>query len=279
MTKLPQYKDEKTPEIAHKVRDRRDRAPNVSIEMVDNAARLTIGESSEPEEHLRLMDALGTYDIDFLSPLLGQIGNAVSANGELRQDSLQFAVSFIKSIKPESELEAMLAAQMAATHICALDASRRLLSSSTLPGKDSAERAMTKLTRAFTTQMEALKKHRAKAQQIVRVERVNVESGGQAIVGDVSAGGGGFNVKSDGNPIDPTQRLRDAPRCSAKAKSTGQRWKAPAVRGRRVCRVHGAGGGAPRGKAHPNYKHGLRIKEMDVLRKLTSLLGRDAKSF
>ncbi len=37
--------------------------------------------------------------------------------------------------------------------------------------------------------MEALKKHRAKAQQIVRVERVNVESGGQAIVGDVSTRG------------------------------------------------------------------------------------------
>jgi hypothetical protein len=37
--------------------------------------------------------------------------------------------------------------------------------------------------------MDALKKYRAKAQQVVRVERVNVESGGQAIVGDVSTGG------------------------------------------------------------------------------------------
>ena len=37
--------------------------------------------------------------------------------------------------------------------------------------------------------MDALKKYRAKAQQTVRVERVNVESGGQAIVGDVSTGG------------------------------------------------------------------------------------------
>ena len=37
--------------------------------------------------------------------------------------------------------------------------------------------------------MDALKKYRAKAQQTVRVERVNVESGGQAVVGDVSTGG------------------------------------------------------------------------------------------
>ena len=52
---------------------------------------------------------------------------------------------------------------MAAVHICALDAARRYLSSTSLDGKDSAERAMTKLTRTFTTQMEALKRHRAKA--------------------------------------------------------------------------------------------------------------------
>ena len=85
----------------------------------------------------------------------------------------------------------MLAAQMAAVHICALDASRRYLGASSLDSRDSAERALTKLTRTFTTQMEALKRHRAKAQQTVRVERVNVERGGQAIVGDVSTGGEG----------------------------------------------------------------------------------------
>ncbi|SHL40742.1 hypothetical protein SAMN05444414_11330 [Roseovarius marisflavi] len=100
--------------------------------------------------------------------------------------SLQFVIAFIKSIKPESEIETMLAAQMAAVHICAPDASRRYLSTTSLDGKDSAERAMTKLTRTFTTQMEALKRHHAKARKIVRVERVNVESGGQAIVSDVS---------------------------------------------------------------------------------------------
>ena len=66
---------------------------------------------------------------------------------------------------------------------------------------------------------------------------------------------GGLRMKSDGNPMDPTQRLRDAPRCSARAKSTGQRCQCPSKRGWRVCRVHGAGGGAPRGKAHPNYLH------------------------
>jgi hypothetical protein len=38
-----------------------------------------------------------------------------------------------------------------------------------------------------------------------------------------------------------------------------------------VCRVHGAGGGAPRGKAHPNYKHGLRSKQMEEVRQLVTI--------
>ncbi len=86
-------------------------------------------------------------------------------------------------------------------------------------------------------------------------------------------------MKSDANPIDPAQKLRDAPRCTAKAKSTGQRCKAPAVRGWRVCRVHGAGGGAPRGKANPNYRHGMRTKEWTEMRKLVNELVRDLQPF
>ena len=47
---------------------------------------------------------------------------------------------------------------------------------------------MSRLSRTYLAQMEALKKHRAEAQQTVRVERVTVESGGQAVVGSVQYG-------------------------------------------------------------------------------------------
>jgi hypothetical protein len=80
--------------------------------------------------------------------------------------------------------------------------------------------------------------------------------------------------KSNVNPIDPAQRLRDAPRCHAKAKSTGQTCKAPAVKGWRVCRVHGAGGGAPSGRAHWNWKHGARSAEADFIRRLGAQMSR-----
>jgi uncharacterized protein YjcR len=45
-------------------------------------------------------------------------------------------------------------------------------------------------------------------------------------------------------------------RCSAKSKRSGLRCQSPAVRGHNVCRMHGAGGGAPKGNKNA-LKHGL----------------------
>jgi hypothetical protein len=47
-----------------------------------------------------------------------------------------------------------------------------------------------KLTRTFTTQMEALTRYRAKGQQKITVQHVSVADGGQAVVGDVHTGKG-----------------------------------------------------------------------------------------
>jgi hypothetical protein len=44
-----------------------------------------------------------------------------------------------------------------------------------------------KLLRTFTMQLEALQRYRGKGQQKVTVEHVNVNAGGQAIVGTVQS--------------------------------------------------------------------------------------------
>ena len=62
--------------------------------------------------------------------------------------------------------------------------------------------------------------------------------------------------------INPMQRAHDAPRCSARSKRSKERCRAPAVRGYRVCRMHGARGGAPSDKRNGNYRHGGRTKEL-----------------
>lgn len=86
--------------------------------------------------------------------------------------------------------------------------------------------------------------------------------------------GGGRTTKTDGNPM---RSAHAAPRCTAKSKRTGQQCKAPAVRGWTACRMHGAGGGAPRGKRHGNYRHGGRTKVMAEVRALAALLNREAR--
>jgi hypothetical protein len=55
--------------------------------------------------------------------------------------------------------------------------------------QDAAERALNKLARTYAMQMEALKRYRSKGQQVVRVERVTVENGARAVVGNVTHGG------------------------------------------------------------------------------------------
>ena len=62
-------------------------------------------------------------------------------------------------------------------------------------------------------------------------------------------------MKTTDNLKHPAQRLADAPRCTATAKSTRCRCNAPAVKGWTVCRMHGARGGAPSG---PAYARGAR---------------------
>src|SRR5215207_8763473 len=56
--------------------------------------------------------------------------------------------------------------------------------------------------------------------------------------------------------------MHQAPRCTARSKRTGQPCRAPAVSGWRVCRMHGAGGGAPKGKRNGRYRTGLFTAEM-----------------
>jgi hypothetical protein len=59
----------------------------------------------------------------------------------------------------------------------------------------------------------------------------------------------------------PMHKAHDAPRCRAKSKRTGEQCRAPAVQGYRVCRLHGARGGAPAGNRNGNYRHGARTRE------------------
>ncbi|QBX34671.1 hypothetical protein E4191_08080 [Paracoccus liaowanqingii] len=104
-------------------------------------------------------------------------------------EASSFALGFVDSMAPRDAAETLLLAQMAVIHQATMMMARRLNHVENLRQQDAAERALNKLARTYAAQLDGLKRYRSKGQQVVRVERVNVESGGQAVVGNVQHGG------------------------------------------------------------------------------------------
>lgn len=127
----------------------------------------------------------GTNSHEFSKALLIQCGN-ISGSSEENAKDKNYALAIIAEIAPQDGLEAMLATQMAATHIAMMRDSRQMAGVATIAQLDTQERVYNKLARTFTTQMEALRKHRHGGKQTVTVQHVNVSDGGQAIVGHVA---------------------------------------------------------------------------------------------
>jgi hypothetical protein len=152
----------------------------------------------EPEiGQLLLMEALGTADPYFLDGLLGQLANVGTQGHAVDERGINFMLAVVKGIEPKDQVEAMLAAQMAAVHNATMTFARRLAHVENLAQQDSAERAFNKLARTFAAQVEALKRYRSGGEQTVRVEHVTVNEGGKAIVGTVTHGGRGSSEKTE----------------------------------------------------------------------------------
>lgn len=133
----------------------------------------------------------GSTNEEFINGLIHNIVNIASPGREIDEVSSKYLTSIVAGINPQDEVEALLATQMAAIHMATVTFSRRLANVETIPQQDSAERALNKLARTFTAQVEALKRYRTGGQQNVTVKHVNVNEGGQAIVGNVHHGGRG----------------------------------------------------------------------------------------
>ena len=82
-------------------------------------------------------------------------------------------LSMVRGIGPKDEIEAMMAAQMAAVHMTTMTFARRLAHVDNIPQQDSAERAFNKLARTFAMQVEALKRYRTGGEQKVTFGATN----------------------------------------------------------------------------------------------------------
>jgi hypothetical protein len=167
---------------------RREAKPSVRLKVSKNGNDPQI-RFDHPDEQIGqalVMEALASGDWDFLDGILNQLVNASAQGQDIDERGLNFMLSVIKGIEPRDQLEAMLAAQMAAVHVASMTFACRLVHVKTIPQQDSAERAFNKLTRTFAMQMEALKRYRTGAEQKVTLQHVSVAEGGQAIIGNVT---------------------------------------------------------------------------------------------
>lgn len=142
---------------------------------------------TDPILFSRLTRAFGTADKDSILQLLGQI---VATNGEFdwkRPWTWNYLLGHLHGIGPQDPIEGLLAVQMVAVHQTAMDFLNRSMAPGRTPELIGANvNSANKLLRTFTSQMEALDRHRGKITQPVVVGNVNIADGGQAIVGSVN---------------------------------------------------------------------------------------------
>lgn len=100
------------------------------------------------------------------------------------------ALEALREMEPSNATECMLAVQMIAVHNAVVQSMLGAISGNQrLAGKDTNVLRAIRLMRLFNEQLDAMARLKGKAgQQRVIVEHVNVNAGGQAIVGSVDTG-------------------------------------------------------------------------------------------
>jgi hypothetical protein len=123
-----------------------------------------------------------------------QTRNADTARTTQRVHAIAAA---LRGVDPKDELEGMIAAQLIAAHNAAMDCYQRAMAPGQPPEDRRADLSQAaKISRTWSSLLEALSRYRGKGQQKVTVEHVHVHSGGQAVVGTVETRGGGARGKT-----------------------------------------------------------------------------------
>ncbi len=202
-----EYTDDEKARIARYAERSRREPVKVKIKTDKSGMhKMDLVDRDETLYRMKSFEAFGTADEDLRQAMINQaVGvfeGCVSTEGptdECLEASGNVAFALLQGIHPRDELEGMLALQMMGVHnltmACLRDA---LMRGQTFAGKEANVNYATKLARTFIAQMEALKKYRSSGQQKIVVEHVNVNEGGQAIVGVVEQGGGGGGERKCG---------------------------------------------------------------------------------
>jgi len=135
-----------------------------------------------------LKSALGTCSSAFVNASLAQLQFAARLpDGPVSEIAMNSALALIAAVAPKDEVEGALAIQMACTHSAAMavlgrigsaHCSYRLLTTYAM--------AASRLLRAYTAQVDALRRLRGGGEQHIRVEHIYLNDDAKAVIGTVT---------------------------------------------------------------------------------------------
>ena len=145
---------------------------------------------TKKEWTVRLRKALGSQSKTFVDACLHRLITACCLPRQLlpTSTSVSAALALIESLEPRNEIEAVLAVQIACLHA----ASGNLLSRLAWATQDrptmSAANATAKIERALHSAINIFYRVKHGNTQVIRIERLEIQSGAQAVVGMIGNG-------------------------------------------------------------------------------------------
>ena len=137
----------------------------------------------------QLKGALGTASTAFVDATLIQLQAAARLpNSGVSEIAINAALAMIESERPNGETECAIVVQMACVHAATMAVLGRLGGGH---GGDrhvlAAATAASRLSRTFAILVETLRRLRSGGSQVIRIERVDVREGGQAVIGNIKS--------------------------------------------------------------------------------------------
>lgn len=137
-----------------------------------------------------LSEATGASDPNYAMALFSQVLASLPQVEEKIVQYSNMVINTFRALSPKDEIEGMLVCQLIAIQAQAMEfMSRSVISSQSAQGVDLNINRSTKMLRLHHETMETLNRYRKKGTQTMVVQHVQVNQGGQAIVGQVQHGG------------------------------------------------------------------------------------------
>jgi len=135
------------------------------------------------------VESYGTSDEDLIAVLGSQVANALGGREALDPITHGAILKMLSSMAPQNAHEGLLAIQLVSTHFLAMDCISKSRDRGSIEILEAFSRMTERLMKLFLKQTEALRKLKNGGEQRIIIEKVEVQSGGQAVVGSVERGG------------------------------------------------------------------------------------------